>query len=95
VPLLDEAIQRYYGLGRQQNRLLAPAGDLERLRTEDILSPHLPSPPAVICDVGGAAGIYAFPLSERGYRVHLIDPPAVRRWATPRNAAFFFACSRR
>jgi ubiquinone/menaquinone biosynthesis C-methylase UbiE len=77
VPLLDEAIQRYYGLGQEQNRLLAPAGELERVRTQDILSRHLPSPPAVICDVGGAAGIYAFPLSERGYRVHLIDPVAL------------------
>jgi ubiquinone/menaquinone biosynthesis C-methylase UbiE len=76
-PLLDEAIQRYYGLGQEQNRLLAPAGHLERLRTQDILSRHLPRPPAVICDVGGAAGIYAFPLSERGYRVHLIDPVAL------------------
>lgn len=34
----------------------------------------MPAPPAVICDVGGAAGIYAFPLSEKGYHVHLIDP---------------------
>jgi ubiquinone/menaquinone biosynthesis C-methylase UbiE len=77
VPVLDEAIQRYYGLGQEQTRLLAPAGDLERLRTLDILSRHLPLPPAVICDIGGAAGIYAFPLSERGYRVHLIDPVAL------------------
>jgi ubiquinone/menaquinone biosynthesis C-methylase UbiE len=77
VPALDEPIQRYYGLGQEQNRLLAPAGELERLRTQDILGRYLPSPPAVICDVGGAAGIYAFPLSERGYRVHLIDPVAL------------------
>jgi len=77
VPVLDEAIQQYYGLGQEQTRLLAPAGELERLRTLDILSRHLPLPPAVICDIGGAAGIYAFPLSERGYRVHLIDPVAL------------------
>jgi SAM-dependent methyltransferase len=77
VPALDEPIQRYYGLGQEQDRLLAPAGELERLRTQDILGRYLPSPPAVICDVGGAAGIYAFPLSERGYRVHLIDPVAL------------------
>jgi len=77
VPVLDEAIQQYYGLGQEQTRLLAPAGELERLRTLDILGRHLPSPPAVICDIGGAAGIYAFPLSERGYRVHLIDPVAL------------------
>jgi ubiquinone/menaquinone biosynthesis C-methylase UbiE len=28
----------------------------------------------VIFDIGGAAGAYAFPLSEQGYVVHLIDP---------------------
>ncbi len=27
--------------------------------------------------MGGAAGIYAFPLAETGYKVHLIDPIAV------------------
>jgi ubiquinone/menaquinone biosynthesis C-methylase UbiE len=72
--LLDEAIQRYYGLGQEQNRLLAPGADIERLRTQEILRRYLPPPPALICDVGGAAGVYAFPLAERGYRVHLIDP---------------------
>ncbi len=77
VAALDEAIGRYYGLGGEQNRLVAPAGDLERLRTQDILGRYLPPPPAVICDVGGAAGIHAFPLSERGYRVHLLDPVAL------------------
>lgn len=77
VASLDDAIQHYYGLGQEQNRLFSPPGDVERLRTENILSRHLPSPPAIICDVGGAAGIYAFPLSERGYRVHLIDPIAL------------------
>jgi SAM-dependent methyltransferase len=77
APILDAAVQRYYGLGQEQARLLAPAGELERLRTLDILSRHLPPPPAVLCDIGGAAGIYAFPLSERGYRVHLIDPVAL------------------
>jgi ubiquinone/menaquinone biosynthesis C-methylase UbiE len=41
---------------------------------EGILQRRLPSPPAVICDVGGAAGIYAFPLAEKGYSVHLTDP---------------------
>jgi ubiquinone/menaquinone biosynthesis C-methylase UbiE len=77
VPALDEAIQRYYGLGQEQNRLLGSLGELERLRTQAILGRHLPAPPAVICDVGGAAGVHAFPLSERGYRVHLIDPVAL------------------
>jgi thiamine-phosphate diphosphorylase len=72
--VLDEAIWRYYDLGYEQNRLRDEAGEIERLRTEDILCRWLPSPPAVICDVGGAAGVYAFPLAEKGYSVHLTDP---------------------
>jgi ubiquinone/menaquinone biosynthesis C-methylase UbiE len=73
-PSLDEEIESHYSQGQEQQRLRHETGEMERLRTEDILRRYLPSPPAVICDVGGAAGIYAFPLAEKGYRVHLIDP---------------------
>ena len=73
-PTLDEEIHRYYDLGHEQGRLRHETGEIERLRMEDILRRWLPSPPAVICDVGGAAGIYAFPLAEKGYFVHLTDP---------------------
>jgi len=44
------------------------------LRTHAILARHLPPRPSTIFDVGGAAGVYAFPLAKQGYRVHLIDP---------------------
>lgn len=87
LPVLDEAIQRYYKLGQEQARLLAPAGELERLRTLDILGRYVPLPPAVICDIGGAAGIYAFPLAERGYRVHLLDPVALHIQQAQTHAA--------
>jgi 2-polyprenyl-3-methyl-5-hydroxy-6-metoxy-1,4-benzoquinol methylase len=76
-PSLDEDIERHYSQGQEQQRLRRDTGDVERLRTADILHRYLPSPPAVICDVGGAAGIYAFPLAEQGYQVHLIDPVAL------------------
>jgi ubiquinone/menaquinone biosynthesis C-methylase UbiE len=69
---VDEDIRGYYDLGLEQDRLRADT-DLERLRTEDIIFRHLPTPPGVICDVGGGAGIYAFALARRGYLVHLID----------------------
>jgi ubiquinone/menaquinone biosynthesis C-methylase UbiE len=71
---MDEEIQRYYALGQEQNRLRHETAEIERLRTEEILNQHLPAPPAVLCDIGGAAGAYAFPLAEKGYCVHLIDP---------------------
>jgi SAM-dependent methyltransferase len=34
----------------------------------------LPPPPAVVLDVGGAAGAHAAPLAAQGHEVHLIDP---------------------
>jgi hypothetical protein len=62
LPSLDEEIERHYSQGQEQQRLRRDTGEMERLRTADILYRYLPSPPAVIYDVGGAAGIYAFPL---------------------------------
>src|SRR6185369_1556573 len=50
---------------------------LEKLRTQELILRHAPESPAVVLDVGGAAGVYAFWLAERGYEVHLLD-------ATPR-----------
>lgn len=67
-------VASYYEQGREADRLLAERGELERLRTQSILARYLPPPPAKIVDVGGAAGVYAFPLAQAGYRVHLIDP---------------------
>lgn len=51
-----------------------PAGSLERVRTQHLIARHLAEPPGVVLDVGGAAGVYALWLAERGYQVHLIDP---------------------
>jgi len=46
---------------------------MERMRTQEILRRYVPPPPAVLLDVGGGAGIYAFWLSQLGYEVHLVD----------------------
>jgi SAM-dependent methyltransferase len=64
----------YYGLGKEEQRLDASLGRLERLRTFEVMDRHVPAPPCRILDVGGGAGVYALPLAARGYRVHLIDP---------------------
>jgi 2-polyprenyl-3-methyl-5-hydroxy-6-metoxy-1,4-benzoquinol methylase len=71
--LVAKEIEAHYLLGGESQRLSNEWGELERLRTRAILARHLPSPPAVILDVGGAAGVYAFPLAKQGYEVHLID----------------------
>ena len=74
MSMIRKEIEEHYSEVQESERLSSGVGELERLRTEAILVGHLPPPPAVIYDVGGAAGVYAFPLAERGYTVHLIDP---------------------
>lgn len=64
----------HYALGEEQGRLDAGNGRLEALRTTELLHRWLPPAPAVVLDVGGAAGRYALPLADEGYTVHLVDP---------------------
>ena len=70
---IPKEIETHYLQGRESQRLSGDRGELERLRTQAILGRSLPAAPAVVFDVGGAAGVYAFPLAKQGYLVHLID----------------------
>lgn len=74
MSFIPEEIYAHYLQGAEDGRLAASQGELERLRTQQILHRHLPPAPATIFDVGGASGAYACPLAEQGYQVHLIDP---------------------
>ena len=75
VSLIPEEIESHYRQNKEFERLAAAGrGELERLRTQAILARRLPPAPAIVYDVGGAAGVYAFPLARQGYEVHLIDP---------------------
>jgi SAM-dependent methyltransferase len=69
----DEIID-YYRAMRELDRLASGHGRLEFLRTWDIITRELPLAPASILDVGGATGVYAGPLAEHGYQVHVVDP---------------------
>jgi SAM-dependent methyltransferase len=71
---MEQQILRYYESGQEAERLESPFFRWEKVRTLDLLNRFLPRAPALILDVGGAAGAYAFPLAERGYVVDLIDP---------------------
>ncbi|MGH9575428.1 MAG: hypothetical protein ACRD40_18110 [Candidatus Acidiferrales bacterium] len=64
MDLIPEEIEAHYQLGEESERLSNDWGELERLRIQTILARHLPPPPAVILDLGGAAGAYAFPLAR-------------------------------
>jgi ubiquinone/menaquinone biosynthesis C-methylase UbiE len=69
-----EKVVTYYSDFDEQARLSDHWGQIEFIRTQDIISRYLKSPPAVVLDVGGAAGRYACWLAKRGYQVHLVDP---------------------
>lgn len=66
-------ISGYYDQGAEQDRLQGGRSRLERARTQEILRRRLPPAPAVILDVGGGPGVYAFWLAGLGYEVHLRD----------------------
>jgi ubiquinone/menaquinone biosynthesis C-methylase UbiE len=69
----DEVISHYTESYDESNRLTDGFGQLERARTEELISRFLPKPPAVVVDVGGASGIYSFFMAGIGYEVHLVD----------------------
>jgi ubiquinone/menaquinone biosynthesis C-methylase UbiE len=70
---VDPAIRAYYDRTAEESRLELGPSQLEQLRTRELILRHAPESPAVVLDVGGAAGAYAFWLAERGYEVHLVD----------------------
>jgi ubiquinone/menaquinone biosynthesis C-methylase UbiE len=75
MSLIPKEIEAHYLESREAQRLSgSQRGELERIRTQEILARYLPPAPATILDIGGAAGVYAFPLAKQGYEVHLIDP---------------------
>ena len=71
-PLLAPEIERHYHVRDEHTRLAAGVGELERLRTQEILSRYLPDR-AVVLDVGGGTGPHARWLAEQGHEVHLVD----------------------
>ncbi len=73
---IDPEIAAHYELGLEHERL-ERLGQVERLRTRVLLERLLPPAPAVVLDVGGAAGVHALPLAADGYEVRLLDPVAL------------------
>lgn len=71
---LPNEISQYYEEGLEAQRLSGALGQLELLRTKEIISRYLPDPPAKILDVGGGPGVYACWLARDGHEVHLVDP---------------------
>lgn len=74
TPRFSPQIRAHYDLGVEGDRLKHSTGKLEFHRTQELIARFLPPPPATVFDIGGATGVYAFPLASQGYRVHLVDP---------------------
>jgi ubiquinone/menaquinone biosynthesis C-methylase UbiE len=66
-------ILAHYGQGTEAGRLSRGIGPLEEARSRELIARYLPPPPAVVYDVGGGPGAYAFWLAGLGYEVHLVD----------------------
>ena len=83
----DPAIKAYYDRAPEESRLELDIFRLEEIRSRELILRHIPKPPAVVLDVGGAAGAYAFWLAEQGYDVRLYDAvPRLVEVARQRNA---------
>jgi diguanylate cyclase (GGDEF)-like protein len=71
---VEADIRSYYSTMTETDRLIVTGhGQLEHLRTTELLTACLPSPPARVLDVGGGTGVYARWLAGLDYQVHLID----------------------
>jgi ubiquinone/menaquinone biosynthesis C-methylase UbiE len=63
----------FYSRSPEEDRLLRGLPQLESYRTRQLIERLAPAAPAVVVDIGGAAGAYAIWLAEHGYTVHLVD----------------------
>lgn len=70
---IDKNVLAGYNSGIERNRLRSNLGLIEFARTKELLLENLPQPPAVIYDIGGGYGEYAWWLTSLGYEVHLFD----------------------
>ena len=69
---LDDVV-RFYGRDLEAPRLGQGVGQLECVRTQELLTRYLPSPPAVVLDVGGGPGVHSCWLAQQGFEMHLVD----------------------
>ena len=63
----------HYEVGHEEDRLTAGMGQLELLRTQEVVHRYLPTAPGRILDVGGGTGVHAAWLAEEGFDVHVVD----------------------
>jgi SAM-dependent methyltransferase len=70
----DDILDHYERRVDEDERLRRGLGELELVRTQEVIRRHLPAGSLRILDVGGASGIHAEWLLDDGHQVHLVDP---------------------
>jgi SAM-dependent methyltransferase len=87
---VDELARGHYEAGVELGRLFDESGAprLELVRTLELLERFLPPAPANVLDVGGGPGVYAAALTDRGYRVRLVDALALHVEHARRDGRF-------
>ena len=71
-PTQDD-VAEHYKSGYEGSRLESGAGQLDKVRSRELIKRFFPDPPGVVVDAGGGTGAYACWLAEKGYEVHMID----------------------
>jgi SAM-dependent methyltransferase len=66
-------LEFYERSAAERARLVRREGQLEFVRTKELLDRFLPRPRATIIDVGGGTGAYSSWLASLGHCVHLVD----------------------
>lgn len=69
-----ERVKKHYNDYPETDRLDSPHGQLELIRTKEIIGRYLSETPLEILDVGGGTGRYSFWLAELGHKVWLLEP---------------------
>lgn len=69
----DEIVEHYEREIDEGQRISRGLGQLELLRTREVVRRHLPPAPRRVLDVGGGTGVHAAWLAADGHHVHLID----------------------
>jgi len=72
---MNPEIAAYYsGQWDEDARIRTGLGELELIRTHEIVSRYLPEGSLDVIDIGGASGVHSEWLLDMGHRVDLVDP---------------------
>ncbi len=89
---IDKTVLAGYNAGIEYGRLRSGIGRIEFAYTKELLAESLPPPPAVVYDIGGGYGEYAWWLASLGYEVHLFDLSETNIAMSKRLAKEFPGC---